>query len=225
VCLLLCCSLPCVYTGRVFAVGSNDNAQLADGTQEPRDVSGEVVFALDAAVNSKSLIPLGSIIKQVAASSGDNWANQDGYTLFLTEQGRVLASGGGPSSDAQFDLIDPINVMQRVPVYVDNLGDDIKAIAAGRSHSLFLRNDGVALAVGFNLWGQLGHDNYNGNYATTPYIVPIADTDPDTTLDTEIVHIDANQDGFHSLFITGSGRALGAGRNDNGQLGINSIVK
>jgi alpha-tubulin suppressor-like RCC1 family protein len=112
-----------------------------------------------------------------------------------------------------------------VPVYVDNLGDDIKAIAAGRSHSLFLRNDGVALAVGFNLWGQLGHDNYNGNYATTPYEVPIADTDPDTTLDTEIVHIDANQDGFHSLFITGSGRALGAGRNDNGQLGINSIVK
>lgn len=95
-------------------------------------------------------------------------------------------SGTGPSPE-----------LCLVPGVLGSLG-----ISAGGSHSVFLRLDGVALATGYNLQGQLA-DGTTVEQLTAEQVF------------TNAIAIAAN---YHTLFVDAANVAWAAGQNDFGQL-------
>lgn len=102
-----------------------------------------------------------------------------------------------------------------MPIYINSLGNDIVAIAAGRTHSLFLKRNGTVIGVGFNCCGQLGTSLDKDTYSITPTRVPISQA---------VVQMDTNQAGFHSVFVTAGGQVLASGQNSDGQLGSGTLT-
>ena len=211
----LACSLAQTLThpadgGRVFAVGSNGCGQLGDGSKTNAATPKEITQAYDPQTTVR--FNLTDIVRQVAASSGDDPTGTTGYTLYLTHDGRVLASGYNDF----FQLIDEQSVPStREPVVVTSLGAyHIVQVAAGRTHSLFLDSLGVAHAVGFNSFGQLGLPE-SSVYNRNPRAVPCPGA---------VAQVATNQAGSHSLFRTTEGRVLATGLNEHGQLGTNTLT-
>ena len=89
--LLLALAPAPVGGGRVFAVGSNGCGQLGDGSKTDAVVPKEITQAYDPELGAR--FNLTNVVRQVAASSGDDPSGETGYTLYLTHDGRVLASG------------------------------------------------------------------------------------------------------------------------------------
>ena len=58
---------------------------------------------------------------------------------------------------------------------------NIKQIAAGGSHSLFLNNDGIVLGCGHNYYGQLGIGN-NDNQHTLQQVIGATDIQQISTM-------------------------------------------
>jgi alpha-tubulin suppressor-like RCC1 family protein len=83
---------------------------------------------------------------------------------------------------------------------------DIAAVAAGSSHSLFLKNDGTVWATGLNTNGQLGIGSTSNKNSPTQ----VAGL-------TNVVAISAGN--THSLFLKDDGTVWSAGLNSSGQLG------
>lgn len=208
--LALLARAPAVGGGRVFAVGSNGCGQLGDGTRTSAATPTEITSGYDPTTRGR--VNLTNAVRQVDASSGDDPAGATGYTLLLTHDGKVLASG----YNNFFQLIDEQSVPStREPVVVANLSSRvIVQLAAGLTHSLFLDDSGVAWAVGFNSFGQLGVP-VSSAYNRVPQEVPCG---------REIAQVATNQAGSHSLFRTADGRVLASGLNDHGQLGIGTLA-
>ena len=85
------------------------------------------------------------------------------------------------------------------------VASNVTAIAAGGSHSLFLKSNGSLWAMGDNAYGQLG----NGTYNNTNRPVQIMAS-----------NVTAIAAGYgHSLFLKSDGSLWGMGDNLHGQLG------
>lgn len=78
------------------------------------------------------------------------------------------------------------------------------SLAAGTSHSLFVRSDGHTLATGFNTNGQLGVSS------TRPSVTPI---------ELPLTDVQAVAGSDHSLFLAANGSVWASGFNRHGQLG------
>ncbi len=118
--------------GTVWATGYNLYGQLGDGTVINRSMPVQVMTGVSA----------------VSAGAF--------HTLFLKVDGSVWATGLNyePNSPRMFgQLGDGSSTNRSTPVQVMN---GVKAVAAGASHSLFLKTDGSAWATGYNEYGQLG---------------------------------------------------------------------
>ena len=92
----------------------------------------------------------------------------------------------------------------------------VTKVAAGGSHSLFLKRDGSLWAMGNNRGGQLG-DWYN--YLYQQYIggLVVFTNLPDPIVASNVTAIAAG--GWHSLFLKSNGSLWGMGDNSYGQLG------
>ncbi|HEU5453104.1 MAG TPA: hypothetical protein VFU76_14010, partial [Terriglobales bacterium] len=140
------------------------------------------------------------------------------HTLALLSGGVVYAWGS--NSNGQLGTGNP--GASNTPVQVVGVGGSgflsgIVAIAAGKSHSLALRNDGAVLAWGEGGFGELG----NGNIVDSPVPVQVLGSGGSGFL-TGIVAIAAG-DGAgsaHSLALGSDGRVWAWGSNSNGQLGV-----
>jgi alpha-tubulin suppressor-like RCC1 family protein len=86
---------------------------------------------------------------------------------------------------------------------------DVTAIAAGDTDlCLFVRSDGTAWGLGYNLHGQLGNGTTISNYTTPRLVSGLSD----------VVQVAAGE--RHSLFVTGDGSLFAAGWNRYCQLGL-----
>ena len=105
------------------------------------------------------------------------------------------------------------------PVEVSNLGGaELKAIAAGSSHSLALKADGTVLAWGDNTSGQLG-DGTNDKST-----IPVQVEDPND-LSGFLSGVNAIAVGWsHSLALKDDGTVWAWGENRSGQLGNGSTT-
>lgn len=125
------------------------------------------------------------------------------HSLFLKNDGTVWACGFNNSGQ----LGDGTTTIQRnTPVQVSGL-TGITAIAAGRDHSLFLKNDGTVWACGGNWSGQLGNGTTNYDTITPVQII-------------SLTGITAIAGGLaYSLFLKNDGTVWACGQNGVGQLG------
>ena len=90
------------------------------------------------------------------------------------------------------------------------VASNVVAIAAGGSHSLFLKSDGSLWAIGLNYYGQLG----DGTYDQT-------NQPPEQIVASGVTAIAAGQ--YFSLFIKSDGSLWGMGDNTYGQIGSGTL--
>jgi hypothetical protein len=121
--------------GSVLAKGGNDHGQIGDG-------SGAVAY-------EPIVVPGLTDITRIAAG--------DEHSLALRANGTVLAWGRGDNGQ----IGDGFQVDAPRPLEVISAGGSpftfIIDVAAGRAHSVLLRDDGLMLTWGRGIEGQLGH--------------------------------------------------------------------
>ncbi|WP_161522234.1 RCC1 domain-containing protein [Bifidobacterium xylocopae] len=119
--------------GRLLAWGGNDHGQLGDGTTTDNSTPGQVA------------LPGGANARRVALGSG--------YTLALTDDGRLFAWGGNDHGQ----LGDNSTRDATRPQAVDNpAGVGYCSLSAGKTHSAAVGIDGQVRGWGGNDKGQLG---------------------------------------------------------------------
>jgi alpha-tubulin suppressor-like RCC1 family protein len=178
-------SLALLSNGKVMSWGKNELGQLGNGTTENSDVPIEVTG-------------LGGEAKAIAAG--------DEFSLALLTNGKVMAWGGNNHGQ----LGNGTTVKSTVPVEVTGLSEEVKAIAAGQSHSLAALKGGTAVA-----WGE-GDIGALGNGAEKNSATPVAVSGL-----TNVAAVAAG--GNHSMaLLEGSGKVMAWGRNALGELGDGS---
>jgi alpha-tubulin suppressor-like RCC1 family protein len=128
------------------------------------------------------------------------------HSLFLKSDGSLWAmgyNGYGELGDGTYGT---------APNYATNrpeliMATNVTAIAAGGSHSLFLKSDGSLWAMGNNQYGQLGDGTSNSSTNRPEQIVA-----------TNVTAIAAG--GLHSLFLKSDGSLWAMGDNQSGELGL-----
>jgi alpha-tubulin suppressor-like RCC1 family protein len=187
--------------GKVFACGSNSNGQLGDGT---------------SGTGTNKSTPISILTTNIGTSLPITAISAVGYhSLFLRSDGKVFACGRndfGQLGDGTFTSSStPIAI--NTGTLTTNIGTSLPiiAIAAGESHSLFLRSDGKVFACGLNNYGALADGT--GTNRSTP--IAIYTTNIGTSLPITAIAAGDN----HSLFLRSDGKVFGVGRNTSGQLG------
>ena len=147
----------------------------------------------------------------------DNFEVQDTYTSSATLANHYTQSITTSSGDyvkawgynGNGELGDGTNIDRLAPVLISAFAN-VKAVAAGHSHTLVLMPDGTLKAFGNNSNGQLG----TGNFSST--------ITPATLSLTGVTAIAAGS--LHSLALLSSGNVVAWGDNGNGQLGDNQAT-
>jgi alpha-tubulin suppressor-like RCC1 family protein len=178
-------TLALTSSGQVLAWGSNQLGQLGDGTTQFR------------AAPVKVHLPTGTTVKAIRAGCF--------HSLALTSTGQVLA--WGDNANGQLGNGTTNDSHTPVPVALPT-GTTVRAISAGRAHSLALTSTGQVLAWGFNAVGQLG--NGTTNDSDTPVAV---------TLPTGVKVAGVAAGDLHSLALTSTGQVLTWGFGLQGELG------
>jgi alpha-tubulin suppressor-like RCC1 family protein len=176
--------------GRVWAWGDNFAGQLGDGAASP----------MDSAVP----IPVINITDAIAISAGAS------FSMALRSDGTVMVWGDNGVGEFGLGTSTPVN--SSTPLQVPGVSGII-AIAAGRWHALALRADGLVMAWGNNLNGQLG----NGSIPVAPFTIFAPDVVSSLT---GVIAIAAGTD--HNLAVRDDGSVWAWGSNGSGQLGLGS---
>jgi alpha-tubulin suppressor-like RCC1 family protein len=173
--------------GSLWGMGYNGDGELGNGTFQSTNLPLQIVAS--------------NVIKISA-----------GYThsLFLKGDGSLWGmgyNGDGELGDGTYGS--PPDYCTNVPELI--VASNVVAIAAGRMHSIFLKNNGSLWAMGGNFSGQLG----NGSYDNT--------NRPQMIVASNVVAIAAGYD--HSLFIKNDGSLWAMGGNQFGQLGDGTFAE
>jgi len=182
-------SLALKSDGTVRAWGSNYYGQLGNGT---------------SGAYSTSPVSVSGLTDVIAIAVGDN------HSFALKSNGTVWA--WGRNIDGQLgNGTSGIGTDKSSPVKVSGLTGVI-ALAGGGFHCFALKNDGTAMAWGYNYSGQLGNGTGGaGTDKSSPIQVP------------GLTGVTAMAGGYgHSLALISDGTVRAWGDNNYGQLGIGS---
>ncbi len=178
--------------GTVWCWGSNAYGQLGSGEgparAAPRRVEG-----------------LSGI---VAVAAGEN------HTLALREDGAVFAWGRNNNGQLGNNTLVPASLPVQVAAPVGGYLTGVTAIAAGREHSVALKDDGTVLAWGANLYGQLGDGTGSRRLLPVPTLLSLA---PEAVPLAGIKAVAAGY--FHTVALKDDGAVLTWGAGAGGRLG------
>ncbi|KAH3780909.1 hypothetical protein DPMN_158734, partial [Dreissena polymorpha] len=148
-----------------------------------------------------------------------------GFTLFATKRNRrYMVMGTGLNTDSQLGYHEyPKNsgrvldyIIEPVPISLPGMTDDklmnVKQLACGRAHSLFLTKEGV-FAQGNNSYGQCGRSIVEGEIFHKVSNIQKIEGLPDN-----ISKMVCGAD--HSLFLTSDGKVYSCGLGADGQTGL-----
>ena len=209
-------------SGSLWAWGANDQGQIGDGTTRPRvsptlitteGTINEWVYAAAGGNHTVAINAYGELWqwgnslsnKPVKVGSGLYKAVAAGanHTLAIDVSGNLWAWGDNISGQLGLGPSDLVKKYFAEPQLVDNSGA-WKSVAAGKNHSLAIKNDGSLFSWGDNSTGQLGRAT--GEF-TKPERVGIATW--------KTVAAGSN----HTLAINTDGTLWAWGDNTKGQLG------
>jgi alpha-tubulin suppressor-like RCC1 family protein len=183
--------------GNVFAVGSNGNGRLGDGTTTERTYPVQVLASAGT--------PLTNVV-QVACGST--------YTVFLLSNGSVFAVGLNTSGQLGDGTLTPRSYPVQVKTNATTFLSNVVQVACGASHTVFLQRNGDVFAVGLNGSGQLGNGT---NITTVTGTYPVQVLASAGTPLRNVVHVVCGSN--HTVFLLSNGSVLAVGSNSNGQLG------
>ena len=185
--------------GTAWATGDNQYGQLGNDLNQSQ--------VSPVAVKTAG----GTPITGVKAISAGAW-----HSLFLKEDGTVWACGRNSAGALGDGSTQDRNMAVQVTVNGVPM-NGVKAISAGGSHSLFLKTDGTAWAVGDNWYGELG----DGHSESSPY----PDGNPVTSVPVQVLSgVKAIEAAItYSLFLKENGTVWACGDNSSGQLGNGSV--
>jgi len=199
--------VPCLKSIKQISAGYFRSLALADdGTVWRWGGYGDsrVMFPITYATNAPVQIKTSG--KIIAISAGGM------HDVMLCEDGTVWACGYNTQRQLGNNRV--FNEILDEPVRVGNLSD-VKAISAGGSFSLALKNDGTVWAWGCNESGELGSGAYD---AKTGMMPGDNKSEPvEVSMLRDVVEIAAG--GSHAMAVTGDGGVWAWGGNDEGQLG------
>ncbi|HCU70494.1 MAG TPA: hypothetical protein DIC35_01920, partial [Candidatus Moranbacteria bacterium] len=195
-------SLALKSDGTVWSWGNNDNGQLGNNLVSLKNIPVQVVGPGG----------IGVLSNVISVSAGE------GYSLALKSDGTVWSWG----KNTVGQLGDNTIVEKHYPVQVLGVGgveflSSVASISAGASYALAVKSDGTVVAWGKNDSGQLGNNSYADSYVP----VQVLGVDGMGNL-SSIISVSA--DGTHSLSLKSDGTVWSWGKNDKGQLGINSFI-
>jgi alpha-tubulin suppressor-like RCC1 family protein len=172
-------SLFVMADGTLWAMGWNQYGQLGNGTTN----------------NARQPIIVASNVVAVAAGAV--------HSLFLKTDGTLWGMGLNNFGQLGNGTISDYWVANPTPMSV---ASNVVAVAAGDSHSLFVKTDGTLWVMGANWYGELGNGDLTGTNVLTPAGVA-----------SNVVAVAAG--GGHSLFVKTDGTLWAMGWNQYGQLG------
>ena len=200
--------------GKVMACGYNYYCQLGDGTTTNRTY---LVYVLKSGKDQSANHLSG--ISQVATKYY--------HSVFIRSDGKVMACG----KNEYGQLGDGTTTNRPNPVYVLTSGTDqsanhlsgISQVAAGNSHTVFLRTDGKVMACGFGYYGRLG-DGTTDSRDNPVYVLKSGTSTASSNHLSGISQVAAGYE--HTVFLTTDGKVMACGNNNIGQLGIGiTLVK
>ena len=190
--------------GTVWAIGSNADGRLGDGTTIDRTVPVQVV-------GPGGIDFLTDVIK---VETGDT------HSYALKSDGTVWAWGtgdGGKLGDGKVDIPSHTPTQVKGPGNIGYL-TGIVDISGGYSHALALKNDGTVWSWGMNLFGESGENNS----ATINY-APIQVRGPGNVgFMTNVSQITSGN--FNSFALKTDGTVWAWGYNNKGRLGDGTTV-
>ena len=180
---------------------------LADGTVWGVGSAPGVIGTTNLDAGPVALV---SINQVTAVAAGDL------HGLFLRADGSLWGVGddeSGQLGDGVSHLGNPIG--PSVPEQI--ITGNVKAIAAGAWHSLFLKTDGSLWGMGLEDYGQLGDGVARGQLGHSVFT-----NLPERIVAGDVMAIAAGTQ--HSLFLKSDGSLWGMGWNFNGQLGTGNFI-
>lgn len=205
--------------------GHHDSPDFAGGLFSSLNMNGEVLETDGGRAHGLMLTTRGRVFtsgnnlyglqdsSEASPNGGFVWTGLEGikaisagsdHSLFLTEQGDVLAEGLNEHGQlGSGNLISSSNAL-RVFSAATN-------ISAGGSHSMLVDESGTLWVTGNNAFGQLGSGNSDSQTVFTA-----------STMSSNVVDISAGRS--HSLCVLDDGSVWGAGWNAFGQLGTGNLV-
>ena len=184
-------------SNKVWGWGNNFNTQIHYSGSE------EMPYAVECYIWENDQ---GSNVECTDVAAGD------GFSIFLKTNGEIHSAGD--DSNGSLGLGTITNGYSRGSVNLEN----VIAIDAGRSHTLFLKSDGTVWSCGWNgSGGALSHGNINQSDGT-----PSQCLDYNNNPLTDIIQISAGE--HFSMFLKSDGTVWAAGLNTYGQLGDSTAV-
>jgi alpha-tubulin suppressor-like RCC1 family protein len=186
--------------GTVWAWGSNSNGQLGDGTTGAAASKSNPVQVV-----SETNDPFTGVIA-VAAGANHSLAMRNDGTVWTWGYNNYGQLGNGTSGSG---------TNKPTPVKVTVTGgeplENVKAVAAGQSHSVALKSDGTVWSWGYNYAGQLG----DGTTENSNRAVQV--TESSSTKLTKATAVAAGD--YFTVVLKEDGTVWSCGQNSNGQLG------
>jgi uncharacterized repeat protein (TIGR02543 family) len=141
------------------------------------------------------------------------------HNLFVKSDGTLW--GMGDNSHQMFGVGTGRQQITPAPV-VNSDGSfvgDVEAIAAGQSHSLFVKISGTLWGIGYSIGLGTGDADNRPKYYNDP--VQITDSNGSPWSDVDAVSAGKN----HSLFVKSDGTLWAMGKNEYGQLGDGTLIQ
>lgn len=218
--------------GTLWAMGHNGYGQLGNGTTSstnlPVNVASNVVAVAAGSDHSLFVKSNGTLWAMGESMYGELGIGTNGgypfgittpiyvtsnvvaiaagmdFSLFVTAGGTLWTMGNNTHGQLGLGTVGPFGRNYPTPVSV---ASNVVAVAAGNSHSLFVKMDGILWGMGDNSDCRLGNTANNINFLT-PIVVA-----------SNVIAVAAG--GSHSLFVKADGTLWGMGRSDEGQVGNN----